>query len=238
MKIHKFDINKGIYQFELNELETTVHSHPAFEIIFSKNRGIELEIGNTTYLNASFVILEPNTLHKVKYNEANVLVVMMECNTVFLQKFLSKFDINLSKGVYVEKEVKDRTVLIQELIDTFYHSKLSMATDERIQQCLEHLNSSSSTYTTLIEDLKSKTYLSDSRLSHLFKQELGISIKKYYVWSNLKKAFKAVIYDEKNMYQAAIENGFYDQAHLSKAFKQMLGITPSDVYNSRTLQVK
>ena len=57
------------------------------------------------------------------------------------------------------------------------------------------------------------------------------------MWSKLKKAFESVVREDKNMYEASIANGFYDQAHLSKAFRQMLGISPSDVYNSRMLQV-
>ena len=36
MKIHKFDTRKGIYQFELNEIETDFHSHPTFEILLSE----------------------------------------------------------------------------------------------------------------------------------------------------------------------------------------------------------
>ena len=88
----------------------------------------------------------------------------------------------------------------------------------------------------MIEVLKSKTNLLESRLSHLFKSEMGISLKKYLVWSRLKKAFELVIAGKMNMYEASIESGFYDQAHLSKAFKQILGIAPSESYNSRMIQ--
>ena len=237
MKVHEFDINKGIYKFELDEIQTEIHSHPAFEIMFSRSGGIELEIENCKYRNIALAIIEPHKPHKVKYQKDKILVLMIECNGEHLQKLLSKFDILLSKGIYVDNQTNDITEIIEEIVESCYNSNIPIVMDERIQKCLNFLNTTSSDYKTIIKELKLRTHLSDSRLSHLFKEEIGTSIKKYFVWSKLKKAFDQVVRGEKNMYEASIENGFYDQAHLSKAFKQMLGISPSDVYNSRMLQV-
>lgn len=37
MKIQEFDIEKGLYKFELDEMKAEMHAHPVFEIMFSKN---------------------------------------------------------------------------------------------------------------------------------------------------------------------------------------------------------
>ncbi|WP_367281876.1 AraC family transcriptional regulator [Tunicatimonas pelagia] len=37
-------------------------------------------------------------------------------------------------------------------------------------------------------------------------------------------------------FSASLTCGFYDQAHFSKTFKERLGISPSEAYNSRMLQ--
>mgnify|MGYP000731222553 CR=1 FL=1 len=162
---------------------------------------------------------------------------MVECNSNYLREILSKFEIQLLAEVFVEKQKINREAVIGEIINKVRNSEIPIATDMRVIKSLNYLNNSSSEYKTLMNELKSQINLSDSRLSHLFKEEVGISIKRYFVWSKLKRAFKKVLTENKNMYQASIEVGFYDQAHLSKAFKQVLGISPSDVYNSRTLQV-
>jgi AraC-like DNA-binding protein len=237
MKIHEFDIEKGIYKFELDEMKTEIHSHPTFEIIFSNSGGIDLEVKNQKHTNISLAIIEPNEPHKIEFKETEVVVLLIECNAEHLKKVLSKFDIVFSEGIYAEHFTNNRKELLEEVMSSINDAKIPIASDERIQECLNYLNGSSSDYQKIMKDLKLRTHLSDSRISHLFKKEIGISIKKYFVWSKLKKAFESVVREDKNMYEASMANGFYDQAHLSNAFRQMLGISPSDVYNSRMLQV-
>lgn len=36
MKVLEFDTNKGIYQFNLEDFETTLHQHPVVEIIVAQ----------------------------------------------------------------------------------------------------------------------------------------------------------------------------------------------------------
>ena len=200
-------------------------------------RGINLEVKSQKHANISLAIIEPNEPHKIEFKETEVVVLLIECNAEYLKKVLSKFDIVFSDGIYAEHLANNRKELLEEVMSSINAAKMPIASDERIQECLNYLNGSSSDYQIIMKDLKLKTHLSDSRISHLFKKEIGTSIKKYFVWSKLKKAFESVVREDKNMYEPSIANGFYDQAHLSNAFRQMLGISPSDVYNSRMLQV-
>ena len=237
MKIYEFDTEKGVYRFEMGEIETTFHSHPVFEILLSKEGRMIVETPTHEYRNVSFAIIEPNIQHRVIVEKDNLLIVMVECNPIYLHKSLSDFDLPDFEEVFVEYTKKDRTLLMEKIVQAVRQSTVPIAADDRINQCMYDLNHSSLTYKTIIKELASKTHLSDSRLSHLFKDELGISIKKYFVWSKLKRVFAKVVSGDQNMYEASIEVGFFDQAHLSKAFKQMLGIRPSKAYNSRMIQV-
>ena len=88
----------------------------------------------------------------------------------------------------------------------------------------------------MMRSLQAETHLSESRLSHLFKEEMGLSLKKYLVWSRLRETIQYVLSEEISLYEAGLRSGFFDQAHLSRAFKQMLGLSPSKVYNSRMIQ--
>ncbi len=138
MKIIAFNISKGIYKFEIGKINTDFHSHPAYEILFSRNGTLTIETLSAKFENVYFAVIPAN--------------------------------------------------------------------------------------------------LSESRISHVFKNEVGTSLKKYLVWSKLKRTFELVINGKMNMFEASLESGFYDQAHLSKAFKQMFGVKPSKTYNSRTIQ--
>ena len=236
MKLLEFNRQKGIYRFQLEEVNTVFHAHPAIEFIFSKTGGVKIETPTASFENVFFAIINTNIKHRVIAQKDAIDLTMLEANSEFLSKILHQFDIKLRNGVYIETSTSNKIDLTESL-STLYHQELiPMTNDLRIQECLDYLNSTASDYKQMIGVLKSKTNLSESRLSHIFKEEIGISIKKYLVWSRLKKAFQLVIDQNISMYEAALQSGFYDQAHLSKAFKQMLGLKPSEVYNSRMLQ--
>jgi AraC-like DNA-binding protein len=88
-----------------------------------------------------------------------------------------------------------------------------------------------------MKTLQGVVFLSESRLSHLFKENIGISLKKYLLWNKLKKTVKQHLTEKEDLFTSLIKAGFYDQPHFSKAFKTMLGVKPTKAYNSRTLQV-
>ena len=237
MKIQKFDIQKGIYEFKLDEMKTEFHSHPAYEIVFSKSGGIDLETKNRRYKDVSLAIIAPNHAHKIEFKKPEVLVLMIECSTKHFENTVAGYGIVLSGGVYADNKTEERKENVKEIFSVICSSTESITADARVRKCLQYLNGSPADYKMIMKELKAETCFSDSRLSHLLKAEIGISIKKYFVWSKLKRAFEKVVRGEANMYEASIEYEFYDQAHLSKTFKKMLGINPSGVYNSRMLQV-
>lgn len=237
MKIHEFDIRKGIYKFELEEIKTEFHAHPAIEILYSESGEIEIEIDNCVHQNIFFAMIAANKLHKVTYKTGTILMLMLECNVPQLHDLLFEFDIVLRNGLHLDAQKNDRTTVMDTILKAFKNATEPITNEPRIEKCLHYLNGTTLSYNDMIKELKLVTYLSESRLSHLFKAEMGISIKRFFVWTNLKKTIEQVVNGEKNMYQASIENGFYDQAHLSKAFKKIFGVTPSYTYNSRMIQV-
>ena len=108
--------------------------------------------------------------------------------------------------------------------------------EARVHKCIGYLQTENFDRRELMDRLMVEVHLSPSRLSHLFRAEMGISLKKYLVWSRLKRTLQFVLKERHNLYAASLRAGFYDQAHLSRAFKDMLGLPPSAVYNSRTVQ--
>lgn len=236
MKVITFDINKGIYHFELENFSTLLHAHPAAELILSRSGTFSIATTSSTYSNLSFALIDANVPHQLFSEKGAIQLLMLECPSRLLQEYLAPFSISLTAGIYTQKTKSAKSKLLDHLLQLATQNTIPKTEDQRIQTCLDFFLYESTDYPQMIQDLKEKVYLSESRLSHLFKQEIGISLKKYVVWSRLKKAFRMVLQENLNMYDAALQSGFYDQAHLSNAFKQLLGLRPSEVYNSRTLQ--
>lgn len=70
--------------------------------------------------------------------------------------------------------------------------------------------------------------LSASRLTHRFSTETGIPYRRYLLWLRLQRAVDFAR-SGATLAEAAVEAGFSDQAHLSRTFRAMLGLSPAAV---------
>ena len=73
--------------------------------------------------------------------------------------------------------------------------------------------------------------VSPSRLTHLFRQETGTSLRQYRSWVRLRSALD-VLWSGLSLTDLAHGAGFADCAHFSRTIVQMLGSTPSDLRRS------
>ncbi|MBA3822129.1 MAG: helix-turn-helix transcriptional regulator [Deltaproteobacteria bacterium] len=76
--------------------------------------------------------------------------------------------------------------------------------------------------------LAAELELSESRLAHLVTEYLGIPFRPYVLWLRLQAA-AAEVAQGRTLTEAAHHAGFSDGAHLSRVFKRMFGIAPSEV---------
>jgi AraC family transcriptional regulator len=79
-----------------------------------------------------------------------------------------------------------------------------------------------------ITDISREIHLSPSRLAHVFQLATGIPVRRYVQWCRLRAAIEAAL-QGRSLTDAAHEAGFADAAHLSRTFRAMFGIAPSEV---------
>src|SRR5262249_20790894 len=70
--------------------------------------------------------------------------------------------------------------------------------------------------------------LSQSRFMHVFTESVGVPLRPYILWLRLQRAACDLI-DGASVTSAAHSAGFSDGAHLTRTFRRMLGMTPSDL---------
>ncbi len=78
-------------------------------------------------------------------------------------------------------------------------------------------------------DLKSaasSVFLSPSRFSHLFRNETGVTFRKFIQHRKLVRAL-LLLHTDYNLTEIAFSGGFSDQPHFTKTFVNTFGITPS-----------
>lgn len=79
------------------------------------------------------------------------------------------------------------------------------------------------------QSLARRVHLSESRFTHLFRLQTGMSLSRYLLWSRMVEAVAAVAQGN-NMTAAAHASGFADLAHMSRTFRSMMGVAPSELH--------
>lgn len=88
-----------------------------------------------------------------------------------------------------------------------------------------------------VPSLAGHVFLSESHLSHLIKEEVGISISSYLVYEKIRNAFH-LIFEGNTLTEAAIEAGFNSSSHFSRCVREKLGMSPSIIAkDSRYMKV-
>lgn len=115
-------------------------------------------------------------------------------------------------------------VSIAEKISESYSSPRKI--DERILSAIRSIKASSQESYPL-DQAASAVHLSPSRFAHLFKQETGLTFRKFVLHTKLVKSLYAM-YQNQNLTEASFLGGFSDQPHFTRTFKRAFGIKPSE----------
>lgn len=111
----------------------------------------------------------------------------------------------------------------------------SVVMDSRIQKALV-LMREMETKKISTKALAAELAISETRLIHLFTNNIGIPIRPYLRWLRLIEAVKYIL-SGISLTEAAHASGFSDSAHLSRTFRLMFGFSPSDILkNDRFIQ--
>ena len=100
-------------------------------------------------------------------------------------------------------------------------------TDPRVRRLLDELRELEPAETSL-HALAERVGLSPSRLMHVFTESVGLPLRPYLRWLRVQRAAGAIVAGA-SLSRAAAEAGFSDAAHLSRTFKGMFGLPPSEL---------
>lgn len=119
------------------------------------------------------------------------------------------------------------------LVDMLESLSLIVSMDERIKEVLSYIDSLKNLDGDLFEEMARKSYLSESRFSHLFKAEVGVDFKKYLLLKRMKETLSYVLIENMSITNACIESGFSSPSHFASACKNHFGLSLSDFVKSQ-----
>jgi AraC-like DNA-binding protein len=99
--------------------------------------------------------------------------------------------------------------------------------DVRIARVLEILKASMAD-TPSTRALGEQVGLSEGRLIHLFSEQVGVPLRRYVLWLRVRHVVFCLAMKQ-SLTDAAHEAGFADSAHLTRVFRSMFGLAPSQM---------
>ncbi|MCB1167577.1 MAG: helix-turn-helix transcriptional regulator [Leptospiraceae bacterium] len=234
------------------------HEHYAASIAVALDKPIHIETRSTDeYYQAA--IVAPNVYHQTISPDTPILLLLLDPESLAYQSLESKvlpgevtslesslFDglrPTFTRALQGELNCSQARQLFDSVIQCISgFTPTKRALDSRVEQILRELRLTTDIETDIeslteslqVADLASKVNLSADRLMRLFKEEMGIPIRRFILWRRILKAVH-LLSDGLNLTEAAHEAGFADSAHLSRTFKKNFGIQPSFFFGSNPL---
>jgi AraC-like DNA-binding protein len=229
--------------------DNRLHDHYAaqFCVALEQPFFIRSDIDSAFY-QSFFAFVPSQQLHQIQSEASQLILVFIEPDSTLYRSLLKHFnerEIHQSNEALTDNTMSEINTCLDNLEDesdifSIINIILSMKDesiqevllkkDSRIEKVVNMLSSAPREYGN-INELAKEVNISSSRLRHLFKEQVGISIKRYRLWCKLKLA-TYLIATGTDLTEASLESGFSDSAHLSKTYREMFGITPTQLWKN------
>ncbi len=233
-----------------DELETSTHSHCMIQFFLCFDAELEIKVQGKRQF-GSCMIVNKDVKHSFKTNgkkhltivfepvsdvgtkldewlHGEAFLILDESSTSELRKSALPMCDTFDKGSY--------QTFVEKLYECCGMANEEKAFDDRILKLLEILEQCNCDEHE-IEHYAKEMCLSTSRLSHLFREQAGISLKSFLTLHQLEKAFYELT-DGKKITQAAMNAGFDSPSHFAATVKRMMGLSArSTIKDSQFLKV-
>lgn len=225
MPITYFNIEKGVAGFSQKDYQLKRHAHFPIELAFTLSGQLNIKTIHQQYTNIQSIIINSNVPHSFS-------CLNSECQLYFIDptsnagEHIEKYYFSKSKDIVLidrteAEHFKETHILAFEKNNLHLNER-----DRRIQHCLDWIDANYSIEGIQLSMLSEIVFLSESRLAHLFKEQIGIPIHQYILWKKIEMALKRSL-EGFSLTDSAYFCGFSDPSHFNKTFKKMFGIYPS-----------
>lgn len=216
--------------------EPLPHRHAAAHAFLSKNT-MQVQVGDATY-SARGIVIPSGLVHAADNKGQPVLVFLFDESTKaseFIKRVQMLPDelVDLLFRSFGEYETngrnpEDYSKFIQELYQGIgIDDSPREIQDERIQAAIYYINQRIGTKITCGE-VASAVFMSESRFSHLFREEMGITFAGFLQMRQLSYAYYLII-QGMSVTEAAIASGFSSSSHFAATHKRVFGLCATDI---------
>lgn len=223
-------------------IDVEIHAHHALQLTFGLERSLTLQHGGHQ-IEAQSIFISSNIPHLIDSKSSATINYLIHPESQLGRKLQHQFK---ERSVDIVEHIPMITTEdwsaftcenVLQISDTLWSNLLlpcgiEETIDPRIQEAIEYIKKMEIIKVS-VDTLAELVHLSSSRFMYLFRQNTGVSVRRYVLWYRLIKAATQIMRGE-SFTNAAHEVGFSDSAHLTRTFKQMFGITLQGVFKDDT----
>lgn len=238
-------------------LRAEAHAHYNASLIISADKPFEIRTPERGYGGLECVLISPNVYHELRAEKSSMIVLQIDPLGAEYRALANALGgegiIQAQRPDGIEKELsilldpassrcESAAAFVRMLLmRTIHYEEMPHTVDPRVARLIallkEHI-SEDMPETVSVQEAAAHVGLSADRLMHLFKEEMGLPIRRYVLWLKLRRAVMLMRTEGIRMTEASHAAGFADSAHSSRTFKDMFGIPPSFFFaNDRFVQV-
>lgn len=233
-------------------MDNDLHAHWSVSVLIAGGEPFEFRSGDSHLSDCCGVVVRPGTPQCMRSRDARVLVVHLDPDSpeyaavggwieatpwrLLAAGARKRILACLGKDGMLQG-VDHARKLLREILSVLGESGGSvLKRDPRVRRVCE-LIAANPLASSRPHELATAVGLSVSRLQHLFREELGITLTDYVRWQRIKRAGLSLQHGY-SLTEAAHAGGFADSAHFSRTFRAMFGLPPSTlVRGSSAVQV-
>ena len=236
--------DRGLFMGDRSE--TAVHAHDAVELSVALDPlGVDVQDPTGPHLRAApAVVVRSSVTHRLTIHGPKVAVYYVDPRSAAgagLERWLGSRTIAAApeagelresvRGLFDRHTVlADAERVCEALLDAILSparvKPRPVALDPRIEQVkalvLDRLADAPRR-----DELAAAVGLSESRLGHLFRAQMGLPLRRWTLWMRLRSALDHAL-SGASMTEAAFAAGFSDGAHFTRTCQQMFGLPPSE----------
>lgn len=141
---------------------------------------------------------------------------LLEKNLDYINKVM-QIDSQPDLCVWLSNALNDFTELVYSVQDKKRVSQIKPAIDYIRQHFSEQLT---------LDEIAHSAHLSISRLSHIFKEQTGVTLIDYVTNVRIEHAKEMLISTNKNCTEICFDTGFNNQSYFTRTFKEITSVTP------------
>lgn len=225
-------------------IEVEIHRHHAVQLVVSLDKPYNATLDDQEIKSLRGFLIDSNIPHACQSAESTVLVISVDATSTkgrLLKQQLSKRTFILIDEIFCAEAIDHFSTVYwayccdaqNEFDPLYFIRQLSdrqtlQATlfDARSLAAIDFINQHISK-TIKVIDIAKHIGLSQSRLRHLFAEQIGIPLTAYILWIRIKVALREMLKPGITLSDAAHQAGFSDHAHFTRTFRRMFGVCPS-----------